>query len=131
MHSLKQGIPVHKSSDIVNNIFPDQTVIMWQRLAAKWSAKTPEVFRGDIIDLPLWTKQRNILLSSKEEWISFSVLAARRRRDPSKCRRTEAGARSLRSFFGLFRDHVARRGHWAAAIWLLLLGWFQNLKGAH
>lgn len=35
------------------------------------------------------------------------------------------------SFLGLLGDHVARGGHGTAAVRLLLLSWFQNLKQEH
>lgn len=114
---------------------------MWQRLAAKWVQNTWG-FSWWHINLPLWPKQLNILLSSCRSEYLFSI-GSMKVNQSFKCRRRKqnSGVRlwpfvtpslPTHSFLGLLGDHVARRSHGTAAVGLFLLSWFQNLqKGKH
>lgn len=70
---------------------------MWQRLAAKWSAKHLR-FSWWHINLPLWTKQQNILLSSGRSGYLFSIGSMKDKQSLKCRRRKQSGREKLRSF---------------------------------
>lgn len=91
VHSFKQGIPVHKVA-ILSIHYSWLNSHMWQRLAAKWVQNTWG-FHGDIINLPLWTKQPNILLSSWRSEYIFNIGSMKDDRS-LKTQKTKAEERS-------------------------------------
>lgn len=111
---------------------------MWQKTSCKMSAKHLRLSWWPI-NLPPWTKQPNILLSSWRSEYIFSIGVMKD--GPSLRRRRRKQIRGVHlplvpllppptphSFLGLLGDHVARGGHGTAAVRLLFLSWFQNLK---
>lgn len=129
MHSYKQGIPVHKVALLLRFLWLNSH--MWQKVAAKWECKTPEVFHGDI-SISACGQNNNIFCFQRVGVYIFTVLATWRLTNPSNAkdkRRTVVTALhpAHTLFLCLLGDHVARRSDRTAAVGLLLLGRFQDL----